>query len=74
MCERYEHILVPLDGSELTELALADAFALAKLIQSKVTLLQVILGYISRGNLIRYGVKTVFAGVISILISFLLGG
>ncbi len=43
MCERYEHILVPLDGSELAELALADAFALAKLIQAQVTLLQVIL-------------------------------
>jgi predicted membrane protein (TIGR00267 family) len=32
------------------------------------------LGYISRGNLILYGIKTVFAGAISILISFLLGG
>ena len=32
------------------------------------------LGYISRGSLIRYGFKTVIAGVASILISFLLGG
>jgi predicted membrane protein (TIGR00267 family) len=32
------------------------------------------LGAISRGNLILYGVKTVIAGVVSILISFLLGG
>jgi predicted membrane protein (TIGR00267 family) len=32
------------------------------------------LGYIARGNLILYGVKTVIAGVVSILISFLLGG
>ena len=32
------------------------------------------LGYISRGNLIVYGIKTVIAGVTSILISFLLGG
>lgn len=31
------------------------------------------LGYISRGNMILYGVKTVIAGVVSILISFLLG-
>ncbi len=31
------------------------------------------LGYISRGNLFLYGVKTVIAGVISILISLLLG-
>ena len=31
------------------------------------------LGYISRGNLILYGIKTVIAGVVSILISFLLG-
>jgi predicted membrane protein (TIGR00267 family) len=31
------------------------------------------LGYISRGNMILYGVRTVIAGVASILISFLLG-
>jgi nucleotide-binding universal stress UspA family protein len=42
MDKRYKHILVPLDGSELAELALADAFALARLIQAEVTLLQVI--------------------------------
>ena len=41
--KRYRHILVPLDGSELAALALADAFALAKLSQADVTLLQVIL-------------------------------
>jgi nucleotide-binding universal stress UspA family protein len=38
----YKHILVPLDGSELAELALADTFALAKLSQAEVTLLHVI--------------------------------
>ncbi len=43
MHRRYEHVLVPLDGSELAELALADAFALARLCQADVTLLQVIL-------------------------------
>jgi predicted membrane protein (TIGR00267 family) len=31
------------------------------------------LGYISRGNLIIYGIRTLIAGVTSILISFLLG-
>ena len=31
------------------------------------------LGHISRGNLILYGVRTVVAGLVSILISFLLG-
>lgn len=43
MDKRYKHILVPLDGSELAELALAHAFSLAELSQSDVTLLQVIL-------------------------------
>ena len=38
----YKHILVPLDGSELAELALPDAFALARLSQAQVTVLQVI--------------------------------
>ena len=38
----YKHILVPLDGSELAELALSDAFAVARLSQAQVTLLQVI--------------------------------
>lgn len=42
MDKRFKHILVPLDGSELAELALVDAFALAKLIQAEVTVLQVI--------------------------------
>ncbi len=43
MNKRYKHILVPLDGSELAELALDDAFSLAELSQAEVTLLQVIL-------------------------------
>lgn len=38
----YRYILVPLDGSELAELALTDAFALAKHCQAEVTLLQAI--------------------------------
>ncbi len=38
----YKHILVPLDTSELAELALEDAFSLAKLNQAKLTLLHVI--------------------------------
>jgi nucleotide-binding universal stress UspA family protein len=38
----YKHILVPLDGSKLAELALDDAFSLAQYSQAKVTLLQVI--------------------------------
>jgi nucleotide-binding universal stress UspA family protein len=42
MVKRYKHILVPLDGSPLAELALADAFALAELSQAEVTLLQVV--------------------------------
>ena len=42
MTKRYQHILVPLDGSPLAELALADAFALAELSRAEVTLLQVI--------------------------------
>jgi nucleotide-binding universal stress UspA family protein len=42
MEKSYKHILVPLDGSELAELALADAFGIAKLNQAQVTLLQVI--------------------------------
>jgi nucleotide-binding universal stress UspA family protein len=39
----YKHILVPLDGSELAELALDYAFSLAQVNQAEVTLLQVIL-------------------------------
>jgi nucleotide-binding universal stress UspA family protein len=38
----YQHILVPLDSSNLAELALDDAFALAQLSQAKITLLHVI--------------------------------
>jgi nucleotide-binding universal stress UspA family protein len=40
--KRYKHILVPLDGSELAELALTDALSLAQLNQAEVVLLQVI--------------------------------
>ncbi|MEM7344155.1 MAG: universal stress protein [Chloroflexota bacterium] len=36
----YRHILVPLDGSELAEAALPDAFRLARLMGADVTLLQ----------------------------------
>lgn len=42
MSKHYNHILVPLDGSELAEAALVDAFSLAQLSQAQVTLLQVI--------------------------------
>lgn len=37
-----QHMLVTLDGSELAELALREALALAKLPESEVTLLQVV--------------------------------
>lgn len=37
-----QHLLVTLDGSELSELALPEALALAKLPDSEVTLLQVV--------------------------------
>jgi nucleotide-binding universal stress UspA family protein len=40
--KQYKHILIPLDGSELAELALADAFSLAQLNSAEVVLLQVI--------------------------------
>lgn len=40
--KRYKHILVPLDGSKLAEVALIDALAIAKLSQAEVTMLQVI--------------------------------
>jgi nucleotide-binding universal stress UspA family protein len=43
MDKSYKHILVPLDGSDLAELALTDAFYLARLSQAEVTLLQVVL-------------------------------
>jgi len=42
MTKYYKHILVPLDGSPLAELALADAFALAELSQAEITLFQVV--------------------------------
>lgn len=42
MLKRYKHLLVPLDGSELAELALDDAFSIAQLSQAEITLLQVI--------------------------------
>ncbi len=42
MNKRYKHILVPLDGSQLAELALEDALALAALSDADVTLLRVI--------------------------------
>ena len=42
MSKKYKHILVPLDGSELAELALDDAFSLAELSEAEVTLLQVL--------------------------------
>ena len=40
--KQYKHILVPLDSSELAELALEDAFSLAVLNQAQLTLLHVI--------------------------------
>lgn len=42
MVKHYKHILVPLDGSPLAELALPDAFGVAELSQAEVTLLQVV--------------------------------
>lgn len=42
MTKHYQHILLPLDGSPLAELALADAFAVAELSRAEITLLQVI--------------------------------
>ncbi len=42
MAKQYKHILVPLDGSELAELAVADAFGLAQSSLAEVTLLQVV--------------------------------
>lgn len=40
--KRYKHILVPLDGSELAELALSHAFDLARLNQAELTLLHIL--------------------------------
>ena len=42
MAKQYKHILVPLDGSDLAELAVADAFGLAQLSRAEITLLQVV--------------------------------
>lgn len=42
MAKQYQHILVPLDGSELAEKALDDAFSLAQINQAQITLLQVV--------------------------------
>lgn len=41
MAKKYQHILVPLDGSKLAELALEDACRLAELNQARITLLHV---------------------------------
>ncbi len=40
--KQYKHILVPLDSSELAELALTDALGIARLSQAKVTLLHIL--------------------------------
>jgi len=40
MEKHYKHILVPLDKSALAELALVDAFDIARLSRAEVTLLQ----------------------------------
>lgn len=42
MSNCYRHILIPLDGSDLAEVALGDGIAIAQLCQTQVTLLQVI--------------------------------
>jgi nucleotide-binding universal stress UspA family protein len=42
MIKQYRHILIPLDGSNLAELALADAFGIAEMSHADITLLQVI--------------------------------
>jgi nucleotide-binding universal stress UspA family protein len=42
MDKQYKHILIPLDGSELAELALKDAFSIAHLSHAEVTLLHVV--------------------------------
>lgn len=39
---RYEHVLVPLDGSELAEEALPPALSIAQLMHARVTLIHVI--------------------------------
>jgi nucleotide-binding universal stress UspA family protein len=42
MPKKYKHLLVPLDGSKLAELALDDAVGLAKVSQAEMTLIQVV--------------------------------
>jgi nucleotide-binding universal stress UspA family protein len=42
MDKQYKHILIPLDGSELAELALTDAVAIAHLSHAEITLLHVV--------------------------------
>jgi nucleotide-binding universal stress UspA family protein len=42
MTKCYQHILIPLDGSDLAETALEDGIAIAQLCQAQITLLQVI--------------------------------
>ena len=42
MGKTYKHILVPLDGSELAEIAIDDAVGVAKAHAAKVTLLQAV--------------------------------
>ena len=42
MDKQYKHILIPLDGSELAELALDDALTIAHLSQAEVTLFHVV--------------------------------
>lgn len=42
MNKQYKHILIPLDGSELAEMALNDAVAIAHLSHAEITLLHVV--------------------------------
>jgi len=59
----------PLIGNILVSYALSLATALVTLFG-----LGMFLGHISRRNLIGYGLRTVVAGIVSIALSFLLGG
>lgn len=52
----YRHILVPLDGSELAEVALPHAIAVAKPSNARVTLLQVVPSTTARTGLGEAGV------------------
>ena len=42
MEKKYKYILLPLDGSELAEVAIADAAAIAKIHNAEITLLRVL--------------------------------